>query len=425
MDNEATKILFPEQNATQGQPAVNNLPDEKKECNATPKKEDKGSTFFARTAATAAGAALGTSAAMAAEHIIEASTDAPDEVEAAMANEEQEQAVAAETKTKTEPAPQQESEVVQETATVSTATTTAQVQEAASATVPPVQETVAQQASATAQTTGTTPDEHDAIVATDEGLRVAQVDDSLSFSQAFAEARSQVGAGGVFEWNGKVYSTYYAEEWDGMSASERSEWQARVDYGDVIDASEPSSNATSFSSQNDNLMAEAEIAPDSTYIDNSAEPQVAAQVVEDNEVHVVGVAVQDNGQGGVATLAGLQSGDEMAILVDVDTDGTIDLLVSDANADGQLSADEVYDISDHEIATGDVVGAYVEEAHMHGATAVVTDVDSGNQYQITETSSGYGLAPMDDAGVDDNMYMASNDDMPDYMNDADAGFMDA
>lgn len=396
MDNEATKILFPEQNATQGQPAVNNLPEEKKEGNATPKKEDKGSTFFARTAATAAGAALGTSAAMAAEHIIEASTDAPDEVEAAMANEEQVQAVAAETET--EPAPQQELEVVQETTTATIAT---------------------------AQTTGTAPDEHDAIVATDEGLRVAQVDDSLSFSQAFAEARSQVGAGGVFEWNGKVYSTYYAEEWDSMSASERSDWQARVDYGDVIDVSEPSSNATSFASQNGNLMAEAEIAPDSTYIDNSAEPQVAAQVVDDNEVHVVGVAVQDNGQGGVATLAGLQSGDEMAILVDVDTDGTIDLLVSDANADGQLSADEVYDISDHEIATGDVVGAYVEEAHMHGATAVVTDVDSGDQYQITETSNGYGLAPMDDAGVDDNMYMASNDDMPDYMNDADAGFMDA
>lgn len=423
MDNEATKILFPEQNATQEQTAVNNLPEEKKEGNATPKKEDKGSTFFARTAATAAGAALGTSAAMAAEHIIEASTDAPDEVEAAMANEEQIQAVAAEAGTNPESAPQQKTEVAQETATASAAT--AQVQEAASATVPPVQDTVAHQASATAQTTGTAPDEHDAIVATDEGLRVAQVDDSLSFSQAFAEARSQVGAGGVFEWNGKVYSTYYAEEWDSMSASERSDWQARVDYGDVIDASEPSSNATSFASQNDNLMAETEIAPDSTYIDNSAEPQVAAQVVDDNEVHVVGVAVQDNGQGGVATLAGLQSGDEMAILVDVDTDGTIDLLVSDANADGQLSADEVYDISDHEIATGDVVGAYVEEAHMYGATAVVTDVDSGDQYQITETSSGYGLAPMDDAGVDDNMYMASNDDMPDYMNDADAGFMDA
>ncbi len=398
MDNEATKILFPEQNATQGQPAVNNLPEEKKEGNATPKKEDKGSTFFARTAATAVGAALGTSAAMAAEHIIKASTDAPDEVEAAMANEEQIQTVAAETETKIEPAPLQELEVVQETTTATIAT---------------------------AQTTGTTPDEHDAIVATDEGLRVAQVDDSLSFSQAFAEARSQVGAGGVFEWNGKVYSTYYAEEWDGMSASERSDWQARVDYGDVIDASEPSGSATSFASQNDNLMAEAEIAPDSTYIDNSAPQQATAQVADDNEVHVVGVAIQDNGQGGVATLAGLQSGDEMAILVDVDTDGTIDLLLSDANDDGQLGADEVHDISEHEISTGDVVGAYIEEAHMHGATAVVTDIDSGNQYQITETSNGYGLAPMDDAGVDDSMYMASNDDMPDYMNDADAGFMDA
>lgn len=383
MDNEATKILNPDQNATQGQPVANNLQEEKKEGNAAKTKSDKGSTFFARTAATAAGAALGTSAAMAAEHIIEASMDASDEVDAAMAEEEQVQAVAAETETNPESAPQQKTEVAQETATASAAT--AQVQEAAGTSVPPVQETVTNQAYSTTQITGTVPSEHDAIVATDEGLRVAQVDDSLSFSQAFAEARSQVGAGGVFEWNGKVYSTYYAEEWDGMSASERSEWQARVDYGDVIDASEPSGNATSPASQNDNLMAE--IAPDSTYIDNSAPQQATAQVADDNEVHVVGVAVLDNGQGGVATLAGLQSGDEMAILVDVDTDGTIDLLLSDANDDGQLGADEVY--------------------------------------QITETSSGYGLAPMDEAGVDDNMYMASNDDMPDYMNDADAGFMDA
>jgi hypothetical protein len=39
----------------------------------------------------------------------------------------------------------------------------------------------------------------------------------MSFSEAFAAARHEVGAGGVFEWHGNVYGTYYANEWQGFS----------------------------------------------------------------------------------------------------------------------------------------------------------------------------------------------------------------
>lgn len=35
-------------------------------------------------------------------------------------------------------------------------------------------------------------------------VKVAQVSDDMSFSEAFASARKQVGAGGVFEWRGKA-----------------------------------------------------------------------------------------------------------------------------------------------------------------------------------------------------------------------------
>lgn len=77
------------------------------------------------------------------------------------------------------------------------------------------------------------PSESEAIIATDEGVRVAQVDDQQSFSEAFADARAQVGPGGVFEWHGKVYGTYYENEWNAMSPAEKAEYQSRIDYDDV------------------------------------------------------------------------------------------------------------------------------------------------------------------------------------------------
>ena len=42
-------------------------------------------------------------------------------------------------------------------------------------------------------------------------------DDEMSFNEAFAAARQEVGANGVFEWRGNVYGTYYADEWNNFS----------------------------------------------------------------------------------------------------------------------------------------------------------------------------------------------------------------
>ncbi len=36
----------------------------------------------------------------------------------------------------------------------------------------------------------------------------------MSFSEAFSNARQELGAGGVFSWNGQSYNTFYAEELD-------------------------------------------------------------------------------------------------------------------------------------------------------------------------------------------------------------------
>ena len=165
---------------------------------------------------------------------------------------------------------------------------------------------------------------------------------------------------------------------------------------------------------------------DASYIDDDAPatPSSDSDSEPDNEVHVVGVAIQDNGNGGMATIARLQSGEETAIVVDVDSDGTIDIIGIDENHNGRFELNELHDASEAQLSTNQIICAYVEEAHEHGVQAVVTNLYDGSQYH----ESGYGLASLEDES-NQNMYEASNgipqDDMPDYMNDADAGIMDA
>lgn len=56
------------------------------------------------------------------------------------------------------------------------------------------------------------------------------VDDSMSFGEAFAAARHEVGAGGLFVWHGQTYGTYYKEEWDAMSDADKEEYWANVNH---------------------------------------------------------------------------------------------------------------------------------------------------------------------------------------------------
>lgn len=441
MDNEETKILNPQQGTenTEGLASAPKVEQEQKAPKADGKKAAK--TFGARMAATAAGAALGTGVAMAADHVAHG-TDQHQEVPEVEAKEDDAADngdAAAGKETVEAPAAQPTTETHEATmAAVETATPAS----AQYASMQPSQGGAPAAASVhTAQeatvVSAEIPSEQQAVVITDEGVHVAQVDDSDSFQQAFADARAQVGAGGVFEWHGKVYSTFYENEWNGMSATERAEWQSHVDYSDVTDAAQTSVHAAAPQHTTvehvvnvrveDAQPGAADAVPeDASYIDHDT-PQAAAETpdAQDSEVHVIGVAVQDNGHGGMATIAGLQSGDDMAMVVDVDSDGTVDYVVHDDNGNGQFEASEWHDVNSEGMPTAQVVGAYVDDAHQNGTEAVVTDLGTGEQYHITETEDGYGLASMDDSAHDPNSQLACNDDMPDYMNDADPGVMEA
>ncbi len=54
--------------------------------------------------------------------------------------------------------------------------------------------------------------------------------DDMTFEEAFADARGDMGPGNYFEWHGNLYNTFFKDEWDGMSPNEHRDFLATV-YG--------------------------------------------------------------------------------------------------------------------------------------------------------------------------------------------------
>lgn len=298
------------------------------------------------------------------------------------------------------------------------------------------------------------PSEQDAIVATDEGIRVAQVDDDMSFSEAFADARSQVGPGGVFEWHGKVYGTYYKDEWDSMSSEERAEWQSKIDYDDVRDNSESFQNTSQGHSHQSS---------DSSYVHETSQHESNGQEVDVVDVKYVDV----DGDGRADTVVKLNNGIH---LVDTNMDGEADIAMADLNGNGQLDEGEYAYISDEHMAmpvdaprqavntqqvddndvevhvldvgqadlNGDGYAENVAVLDVDGTETLLVDIDQDNVAEVIVSDlNGDGLlqddeiADISDAGIempamsDGDAYMAQASMAPDYMNDADTGMYEA
>lgn len=208
----------------------------------------------------------------------------------------------------------------------------------------------------------------------ENGLQVAAVNDDLSFGEAFAQARAEVGPGGVFHWHGGIYNTYTAAEWNAMSVEQKHDFAQQV---------QPEIRPDELSTPTDtntHVVVEHHVyhheeAPATAEVHQAAvtteDVQIASQQTpdtSDDDVHIVGYGSVDG---------------HTAVALDIDNDGAADVAIIDINDNHDLdSQDVIVDTEGNWASVGDVI-----------------DVPDPNQLASMENPD---VAP----------------DMPDYMNEA-------
>ncbi len=224
--------------------------------------------------------------------------------------------------------------------------------------------------------------EEDGHYTMENGLQVAEVDDSMSFGEAFAAARAEVGPGGVFVWHGGVYGTYLENEWNSMSAAERNEFaqlsQPAIEQEAPIHH-QPHNDV-------DVVYHDPEVRIHNTSNDISQ---------NDDDVQIVGVEEVTLADGSTATMAQANVDGHDVYMVDVDQDGVFDVAAMDVNGNGQLDDNEIMDISSQGVT-------------MNGTASTV---------------SNDGMSGMDDGMMVDASMSGDDGMMPDYTNDVDGDIL--
>ncbi len=170
----------------------------------------------------------------------------------------------------------------------------------------------------------------------DDEVSVATgVSDDMSFGEAFAAARAEVGAGGVFEWHGGLYGTYYADEWNSMSGAEKAEYGKHfawnnidrtgsdVSHHSVSHTAENPSHEENSSHEGVNHTAQTVSKPDN--IDNFEEEEDDIDIVSvthddipDDEIEILGIMHEDPSD----SLMAENLTDDIITIVNVDDDPT-------------------------------------------------------------------------------------------------------
>lgn len=194
---------------------------------------------------------------------------------------------------------------------------------------------------------------HSTITWTDGALPVAEtVSDEMTFSEAFGAARAELGAGGVFEWRGNVYNTYYASEWNKMTDEDKDNFVAHLNLTDIEDDSESdiSQIGGNDSSGNDVVVVTVEDLDDTSSVGNDVNNMQNSDIIEDTndiDVEVLGVYQDDNL--GMNVGGAIIEGQEF-IFLDADNDGNnFEFMATDLNNDGQIGYNEIVDVSEYNL----------------------------------------------------------------------------
>ena len=207
--------------------------------------------------------------------------------------------------------------------------------------------------------TSTNSDLH-AIGVCDGDVDVAYgVSDDMSFSQAFAAARAEVGPGGVFQWRGQIYGTYTADEWNSMTPEQKQDYYDHFNWdridapSDVVDQPQVDQPQVDQPQVEEPQVEEPQVEEpqveepvaidDDINVQTNGDESHPFTMTEDSEVEVIGV-VHDSDSG--YNFAEISVDGQQAILVDVDGDMQFDYIQADFDGDGDISSNEYADFQD-------------------------------------------------------------------------------
>ena len=210
----------------------------------------------------------------------------------------------------------------------------------------------------------------------ENGLQVAAVNDDMSFGEAFAAARAEVGPGGVFHWHGGIYNTYSADEWNSMSVEQKHNFAQQVqpeirpdELSTPTDAN-PKVVVVHHVYHHEEAPAAPEVHQAATTTEDVqvVDQQTAQNFEQDGDVHIVGYANVDG---------------HLAVGYDTTGDGQADVAIIDVD-------------DNHELSEADII------VDNQGNAATVGEVVNANDPNQLASMENPDVAP----------------DMPDYMNDA-------
>jgi len=155
-------------------------------------------------------------------------------------------------------------------------------------------------------------------------LPVAQIHNDLSFGEAFAAARAEVGPGGVFIWHGGIYNTYTADEWGAMTPEQKE------DFAHHVNPEIPANEIPTPTDAHPDVVAQSTTDTEVHPVSDTGDVQMVEQQIAQNfdmgeDVHIVGYA---NAEGHL--VVGYDAtGDGQADVAIIDVDN--DLRPSDAD----------------------------------------------------------------------------------------------
>ncbi len=259
------------------------------------------------------------------------------------------------------------------------------------------------------------------------GKVAEDVNDDMSFGEAFAAARSEVGAGGCFVWHGNVYGTYYATEWNAMSPDEREAFTATTLGVDTSHSHAPEHTYTAHSSSHhhhtETHQPSSHHPSSPTNSANNTSTQSTAQNTaqnptgkptvtpvkdeddpDDSDFQVIGVQKLEGEQGETMTVGLASVHGKDVYFLDVDEDDKFDYMAYDANNNKKLDEEEFIDIREENVT----VSSFQNMAQ--------------NSYEPSQPSQmqvNNNVEPEQQEPTEVETYIAQNTDLPDYVNDAD------